>query len=446
MIRRIQALNYRCLRYVDVPLDRYNVLVGPNASGKSTLCDAIAFLADLVRDGLESAVAKRSRNFQDLVWGRPERDMGFELAAEFDIPEDLRPRLPPGTNFEVFRYEVAVSDDGDGPRIHSERGILRPRRDRTPSAQRDLFPDPPEPPRTILVGGGKPGSRTVLAKSHEGTDSFYVETNPKAGKGWVTTIAFGRFRTALGNLPESSNFPVATHVRRALETRVHRLALDPAAMREASPPQSGYSGLAPDGSNLPWVVRRLRQRHRDDFEGWLEHVRARVADLDDVRVVERADDRHAYLVLRDASGVDVPSWMASDGTLRLLALTLLAHLPTRDTADATLLLEEPENGIHPSALETVRESLSSLERAQVLISTHVPALLTLVRPKAVLCFARDSAGATDILRGSDHPRLANLPDSAPMDALFAAGLLDEGGEEPSEGCSETSDGQQQGQS
>ena len=44
MIRRLQALNYRCLRYVDVELGRFHILVGPNASGNSTLFDAIAFL------------------------------------------------------------------------------------------------------------------------------------------------------------------------------------------------------------------------------------------------------------------------------------------------------------------------------------------------------------------------------------------------------------------
>ena len=63
MIRRIQALNYRCLRYVDVSLDRFHVLIGPNASGKSTLFDSIAFLGDLVRDGLEKAVGVRTSNF-----------------------------------------------------------------------------------------------------------------------------------------------------------------------------------------------------------------------------------------------------------------------------------------------------------------------------------------------------------------------------------------------
>lgn len=430
MIRRIQALNYRCLRCVDVYLDRYHILVGPNASGKSTLCDAIAFLSDLVRDGLEAAVARRSANFADLVWGRPRENTGFELAVEFDIPEDLRVRLPPGTDFRVFRYQVALRDEDDGPRIHSERGILQPRRAGTRSVQRDLFPDPPAPPATILVEGGKPGSRTVLAKSTEGTDSFNVETHPKAGKGWVTTIAFGRCRPALGNLPESSNFPVATHVRRTLETGVRRLSLDPPAMRRPSPPQYGRRGLAADGSNLPWVVRRLRSRNPGEFDGWLGRAKGAVPGLQDIRVVERPDDRHAYLLLRDASGVEVPSWSASDGTLRLLALTLLPHLPCRDGIADMLLIGEPENGIHPGGLEAVRRSLSSIERSQVLLSTHAPELLRQVRPESVLCFARTCEGAIDILSGADHPRVAEREDPAEMDALFAGGLLDQGGDRP----------------
>ena len=125
MIRRIQALRYRCLRYVDVSLDRFHVLVGPNASGKSTLFDVIAFLGDLVSTGLEAAVERRTRNFQDLVWGRPKDTLGFELAVEFDIPEPLRSRLPQERDYRVFRYEVAVCEaDGD---MRIGTGVVGPR-------------------------------------------------------------------------------------------------------------------------------------------------------------------------------------------------------------------------------------------------------------------------------------------------------------------------------
>ena len=71
IISRIQVLNYGCLRYVDVPMGRFHVLIGPNATGKSTLMDAVKFVSDVVRDGVDAACFKRTSNFQDLVWGRP---------------------------------------------------------------------------------------------------------------------------------------------------------------------------------------------------------------------------------------------------------------------------------------------------------------------------------------------------------------------------------------
>ena len=126
MIRRLEALHYRCLRYVDVELGRFHILVGPNASGKSTLFDAIAFLGDLVSDGLEAAVENRTSNFQDLVWGRPRGGLGFELAVEFDIPDKLRELLPSDKDYRVFRYEVAIRETDGDIRIDSERGMLMP--------------------------------------------------------------------------------------------------------------------------------------------------------------------------------------------------------------------------------------------------------------------------------------------------------------------------------
>ena len=420
MIRRIQALNYRCLRYADVSLDRFHVLIGPNASGKSTLFDSLAFLGDLVRGGLERAVGDRTSNFQDLVWGRPVRDMGFELAIELDVSEELRERLPAEKQFRVFRYEVAIRENQEGMRIASERGLLMPRQRRRPIAQRTLFPDPPTPPSTILVGGDRLGKRTVLSKSAAGTDSFHDETAAKPGKGWVTNIAFGPRRSTLGNLPESpTKFPVATFVKRKLETGVKPVFLDSLAMRRASPPEFGVNGFADDGSNLPWVIKRLQDEHPNDFREWLSHVQTVLSDLKDIRVVDRAEDRHAYLMLRYDTGVEVPSWMASDGTMRLLALTLLAYLPDNQEI---YLLEEPENGVHPLALEGIRDSLSSAYDAQVLVTTHSPALLVLVEPSEVLCFDKNADGATDIIRGNDHPVLKDWRGAINMDVLFAKGV------------------------
>lgn len=59
MITLIEALNFRCLRYISQPLGEFHVLVGPNASGKTTFLDVVAYLGDLVSGGLNDALDRR---------------------------------------------------------------------------------------------------------------------------------------------------------------------------------------------------------------------------------------------------------------------------------------------------------------------------------------------------------------------------------------------------
>lgn len=431
MIRRIQALNFRCLRCVDVHLDgSFHILVGPNASGKSTLLDVIGFLGDLIRDGLDSAIDRRTRNFQDLVWNRPRKAPGFELAVEFDIPEALAHKLPKKEDYRYFRYELAIREGHDGPGIASEGGFLgtrwrtipeeHPSFEEDPASPTRQFPSSRPTPESILTNTDDYGYRPVLQKSANGTDTFNTETSRRYAYlgGPELSIAFGPRRSTLKNLPEDpEKFPVATHVKRGLESGVQELFLDSRRLRRASSPNSRRLGFVPDGSNLPWAIQRLGKIDPARNSEWLDHVGTALREIEDIRVVEREDDRHAYLMLRYATGVEVPSWAVSDGTLRLLALTLAAYLPEKDKI---YLLEEPENGIHPMAVETIYQSLSSVYDSQVLVATHSPVFLGCAQPKEILCFAKNDEGATDIIGGHQHPRLADWRSSADVDLLFAS--------------------------
>lgn len=61
MISRVQVLNYRALRYVDQPLASFQILIGPNASSKSTFLDAVKLLAELVeKNSVYEVVQARS--------------------------------------------------------------------------------------------------------------------------------------------------------------------------------------------------------------------------------------------------------------------------------------------------------------------------------------------------------------------------------------------------
>jgi predicted ATPase len=153
---------------------------------------------------------------------------------------------------------------------------------------------------------------------------------------------------------------------------------------------------------------------------WIAHVQTALPDIETIRTVERRDDRTRYLVVRYKHGIEVPSWLVSDGTLRLLALTIIAYL--REVG-SVYLIEEPENGIHPRAVETVFQSLSSVYNAEMLLASHSPVILSAAESRDVLCFAKGDNEATDIVTGDHHPALQDWRGEVNLGTLFAAGVL-----------------------
>ena len=393
MIRRIQALNYRCLRHLDVALDRLHLLTGPHGSGKSTLFDFLTFLGDFVREGPAAAVDARTDDFRDLVWGRPKDDPAFELAIEFEIPDSCLDALPDEKGFRTYRYELAVGCDGEGVRIDAERGILAPAARPAPE-QETLFPDLPQPPATLLATS-RPGANTVLSKS-PGNDWFYPETAP--GRAWgATRVNLGPRRAALGSLPVSSGTaPVATALKRFLATGVKRLNPRAEAMRKPCPPDSPATGFAADGSNVPLLVRRLANRDPSAFARWIRRLQTAIHGLKDVRVTEREADNFVHLAVRYGNDLEIPAHLESGGTLRLLAMTLLDHL-ARD--GAMYLVQEPERGMDHESLGAVHDALSSVSEAQVLAATHSPGLTGFFEPKEILHLRRGPLGETVVVRG-----------------------------------------------
>jgi predicted ATPase len=190
-------------------------------------------------------------------------------------------------------------------------------------------------------------------------------------------------------------------------------------MRHTSPAGSPRVFL-PDGSNLPWVDHELETTDPDRLQRWVEHLQTALPDLRHISTREREDDRARFLELTYENGLQAPSWLLSDGTLRLLALTLIAYT---SSAPRILLIEEPENGIHPRAVETVLQSLRSVYDGQVFIATHSPLVLSQIRDADLLCFAKDTQGAVDVVRGDHHPALKAWRQHLNLGDLLAAGIL-----------------------
>lgn len=424
MFKRVQALRFRGLKFVDQPLDNFVALVGPNASGKSTFLDIIGLLCALTRSrgDVVGTIRERSSSFEDLLWLREGKS--FQLALEAEVPTELLDRLPATKrDLRLVRYEIEIGLDSETNElgINVERLALVEPVTASHPAQPALFPGLREAPDSLFQGKTKStrGRTGLVNKTPGGNDNFYPEG--KQGKNtFQPSFKLGRTRSALAHVPPDENtFPISTWFREALETGVQSIVLHSQQIRQPSPPGLGLA-FQPSGANLPWVIRELK-RDKERFESWLRHVRTALEDIVDIDSIERPEDKHRYIVVRYASGAEVPSWLVSDGTLRLLALTLPAYLP--DTK-GTFLIEEPENGIHPRAIETVLQSLRSVYRGQVILATHSPVALNLLELSEVLCFAKNSEGATDIVSGDSHPALRSWKEERPdLGVLFASGIL-----------------------
>jgi predicted ATPase len=415
---RIHTRHFRCLRTIDQRLGSFQALVGPNASGKTSFLEVLGLLSDLVRNrgDVVSSVQSRSANFADLLW------MGtgnsFQLAVEVAIPEAVQSRMAADMRaFTEARYEIEIGLDPKSNEIglnHEAFWLRHPEKIIAP-VERDFFPHVLTEPKTILSTTRK-NFRAAFKKQPGGNDNYY----PEGKQSYKPSFPLGRTKAAIANIPgDADSFPVSTWFRTLLEKGVQTIVLNSQIIRQPSPPGLGRRFLT-DGSNLPWVVEELR-KDKMRFAAWLDHVRTALEDIRDVTTVERGEDKHRYLVVEYASGAKVPSWLVSDGTLRLLALTIPAYL---SDMDGVFLIEEPENGIHPRAIETVLQSLTSIYGSQVLMATHSPVALNMLEPAQVLCFAKDSSGATDIVSGDLHPALREWKQGQPdLGILFASGIL-----------------------
>jgi predicted ATPase len=318
MIRRIEALHYRSLRDVDQEILPFQILVGPNASGKSSFLDVLHLIGDMLRDGVAAGVRKRSPDVTNLVWMK--QGTRFEVAIELDIPADRRVRLTNG--YERVRYELAIGLDASGELSVLAENLRLRESPAGQTVQKRLFPES-KLPRVSIVREGKRspnGSRRVITKSIEsGNDQFHSETTER-----TSFFRLGRQRLALANLPEDEDkFPAATWAKRFLLEGVQLLVLNSESMRRPAPPGSPAE-FQPDGSNLPWAIHSLASSDPERYSQWIEHVRTALPHIKDIETIEREEDRHRYVQVIYDNGLRAPSWTVSDGTLRLLALTLIA--------------------------------------------------------------------------------------------------------------------------
>jgi predicted ATPase len=338
--RLIQRLSMRdFLSYgsegASIDLLPLNVLIGPNASGKSNLIEGLGVLR--ATEGDLAGWIRRGGGVEEYIWkGRGAAENAtLEAMVETWFPDrPLQYRIsvtPVRTRLEVLDEYIAQASEHPigAPEVLFEfaggLATIRQRSDRGKLrgiSRSDLASD-----QSILSQRRDPDSYPELT---------YLGQQ------------FGRIAI----------FQEWTFGRRTL-------------LRGSQPTDLPTDFLLPDGSNFVLVLHELLQSSETEAE-LIKYLRRFYEQARRIRT--RVQSSRIELLIEEDDHAQIPAARLSDGTLRYLALlTILLHR----SPPPLVCIEEPELGLHPDILPIIAELLlNASTRTQLVVTTHSDALVS----------------------------------------------------------------------
>ncbi len=425
MLTRLEVDGFKNLLDFSVDFGPFTCIAGPNAIGKSNVFDAIQFLALLAdKTFIEAAAELRtpgapSVDLASLFWAGATEGARMAFGAEFivdqQVQDDFGRDAEPTATFLRYELEIQYVPGREGILSGGERiRLLKERLSYITlgdAPQRLRWEHSKQSFRDHVVKNRRRGSDYISTTDDEGTGIINVHQDG-GSRGQTRKSPADRAPRTVVSTTSTSDDPTVLAARREMQ-RWRILALEPSALRRPD------SVTEPDvmtetGMHMPAALRRIIARRGADA---LAAVTSTAAALTDVRSVNvDTDPQRQTLTLRASirSGPDLPARSLSDGTLRFLALSIMANDPDYT---GLICMEEPENGIHPARIEVMADLVRGLAvdpmespgddnpMRQVIVNTHSPRYV-MAQHAADLLFAEN---ATVVRDGRQATTLRLLP-------------------------------------
>jgi predicted ATPase len=309
-----------------------NVLIGSNGSGKSNFIGVFAFLH-----------AVREARLRDYVIaaGGAEKLLHFGSKTTKQIETRL------SFAQEVNQYELVLMPTQDDGLYPSSETVFFWDKNRYPKKPFDSF----------------------LTSREQGREAGISDPSLKRIPGWV------RARLGGWRLYHMHDTSVSSPMRKTAKVDDNQF-------------------LRPDGSNLAAFLYYLQEKHQTSYSLIRRTVQRVTPFFDDFRLAPsrlKPDDiKLEWKHKRSDQYFDSGSF--SDGTLRFIALATL-FLQPKEYLPSVILVDEPELGLHPYAIEMLAALIrQASESTQVIVSTQSSLLLDHFDPQDVLVANRVNGG------------------------------------------------------
>jgi predicted ATPase len=399
MLTRIEIDGFKSFENFGLNLNPLTAIVGPNASGKSNLFDALRFLSLLVKNDIRTAMQDLRGEPEELFRKSP---AGNSDCMKFAVEVLLNRKGVDafGTTYDIpaqrLRYELklglSLGDDGN------PRGVFVRAEHCTPIAKKN--------DRAKFLSKLRINYNSTVnpfIKINPSGDAILMRQDGRQKHGRPVQLSLKEAsRTALSTIT-TAEFPHLYALREMLAS-IKFLEINPRSARNANDKFEDRV-LKSDASNLSAVLARLKEETTSPTRpsGVLSDIAMDLSSLIPSvsrLVVQNEPNQRQYSFNLEFVGQQVfSSRLISDGTLRLLALLTVLNDPDRR---GTLCFEEPENGVHegrvPMLIEYLRNAAQlpdepDMPTFQVLLNTHSTKVMAALKNDEIV--AADSVSTID---------------------------------------------------
>ena len=257
------------------------------------------------------------------------------------------------------------------------------------------------------------GDRLIFAREETWFSGDFAKTAHPLGSGHEEA-----------RLPEVQDDTFAPYVRPAIAGwrvyHFHDTSIS-APVRQAQPVRDNLR-LKPDAGNLAPFLRELRERNPENYKRIVDTVRMVAPFFGDFVYRDDPGERMdlEWFEADDPDTVRGPRQL-SDGTLRFICLATLLLQPSRLQPD-TILIDEPELGLHPYALAVLAGLLrQATDRRQLIVSTQSADLVNEFAPEDVVVVSRKDEGS--VFERLDADRLTEWVQDYALGELWKMNVL-----------------------
>jgi predicted ATPase len=141
-----------------------------------------------------------------------------------------------------------------------------------------------------------------------------------------------------------------------------------------------------DAANIAPFLLDLKNNEKSAYKQIVETIRLAAPFFDNFILKPTGNDKVRLLWRQKGADYPLKPYHLSDGTIRFICLTTVLLQPD---LPSTILIDEPELGLHPYAIEILAELIQAAsQKTQLIVSTQSPALIDYFEPEDIIVINR----------------------------------------------------------